>query len=124
MLKTCPYCGRIHPAGYECPKKPKRKYNGGEERKLRSTYAWAQKSKEVREKAQGLCEVCRDKGIYNYQHIEVHHIEKLKDKPELWLEDDNLICLCSECHRLAEAGLIKKNYLRELALKRMKRANL
>ena len=86
----CQYCGRIHPVGYICPKKPKRTYKGGEERELRSTYAWTQKSKEMREKAQGLCEVCRDKGIYTYKGLEVHHITKVREDKDKLLDNYNL----------------------------------
>jgi 5-methylcytosine-specific restriction enzyme A len=28
----------------------------------------------------------------------VHHIEELSDKPELALNEDNLISLCNSCH--------------------------
>ncbi len=28
----------------------------------------------------------------------VHHIKEVKDRPELMLEEDNLISLCHECH--------------------------
>ena len=31
---------------------------------------------------------------------EVHHIKELKDYPNLALEDDNLIGLCTQCHNL------------------------
>ena len=31
---------------------------------------------------------------------EVHHIQELKKHPELGLEDDNLISLCTQCHNL------------------------
>ena len=125
QYKSCPWCGKIHPVGYKCSAKPVRKYRYSyEESKLRSKSAWTEKSIQIRNDAENMCEVCRDKGIYNYRDVSVHHIEKLKEKPELWLEDDNLICLCRECHRLADAGLIEKKYLHDLALKRMKRANL
>lgn len=82
---------------------------------------WTEKSKQIREDANYLCEVCKDKGIYNYRNVSVHHIEKLKDKPELWLEDDNLICLCKYCHRMADAGMIDKEYLKKLARHRIDR---
>jgi 5-methylcytosine-specific restriction protein A len=119
MLRSCPYCGRIHPAGYICKaSKRKRAYNGGEERKLRSTYAWTKKSKEIREKAQGLCEVCRDKGLYTYTGLEVHHIEKVREDKDRLLDNYNLICVCAECHKQAEQGKIDKEYLRKLARKR------
>lgn len=87
---------------------------------MRSKSAWTEKSKQIREDANYLCEVCKDKGIYNY-HIEVHHIDKLKDKPELWVDDDNLICLCKDCHRLADAGMIDKEYLKKIAMHRIEK---
>lgn len=116
MLKSCGKCGKIHPYNYKCNKG--RIYNGGIERELRNTYAWAQKSAEIREKAQGLCEVCREQGIYMYKGLEVHHIEKLRDNPQGLLDDYNLVCLCVECHKKADAGQLKKDFLRELAEKR------
>ena len=118
MYRACPYCGRIHPVGYICPKKSKRIYNGGEERKLRSTNAWTKKSKEIREKAQGLCEVCRDKGIYTYTSLEVHHIEKVRDDKSKLLDNYNLICLCVEHHKMADNGKLDATYLKKLAKKR------
>lgn len=116
--KACPYCGRIHRAGYECPKKPKRKYSGGEERKLRNTYAWTKKSKEIRDKAQGLCEVCRDNGIITYKGLEVHHITKLAEDKDKLLDNSNLVCLCTKHHKEADKGLLSKTYLEELVRKR------
>ena len=119
MYKACKYCGRIHTFGYICPKKPKRTiYRGGEERKLRSTNAWTKKSKEIREKAQGLCEVCRDKGTYTYASLEVHHIVKLRHRPDLLLDNYNLIALCEDCHKKADSGKISTEYLQSLARKR------
>lgn len=118
---ACSRCGKIHPKGYVCHvEKKKYKYSYKESR-MRSKSAWTEKSRQIREDANYLCEVCKDKGIYNYRNIEVHHIEKLKDKPELWLDDDNLTCLCKDCHRLADAGMIDKEYLKKLARQRIDR---
>lgn len=119
---ACSRCGKIHPKGYVCKvgvQKKRYKYSYAEA-KLRSKSVWTEKSKQVREDAHYLCEVCKDKGIYNYRNVEVHHIEKLKDRPDLLIEDSNLICLCKDCHRLADAGMIDKNYLKQLALKRIR----
>lgn len=116
--KSCPFCGRIHPVDYNCPAKPKRVYKGTEERKLRNTNDWKKKSEEIREKAQGLCEVCRDKGIYTYKGIEVHHITKIRDDKEGLLDNYNLVALCQEHHKLADKGKIDKDYLRRLARQR------
>ena len=116
MFKACSRCGKMHPANEKCP--IGREYRGGQERELRKKYAWQKRSMQIRQDAQGLCEVCKDRGTYTYKGLEVHHIEKLKDKPELLLDGDNLICLCSNHHKMADSGELSKEYLRNLALKR------
>lgn len=112
-MKACSRCGKIHDYNYICTRG--RTYSGGEERQLRRTNRWTQKSLEVREKANYLCEVCRDQNIFTYENLEVHHIEKLKDHQELLLDNYNLICLCTEHHKQADKGLIDKDYLKKLA---------
>ena len=118
---SCSRCGKIHPKGYVCKvgvRKKRYKYTY-EESKLRSKGVWTEKSKQIREDANYMCEVCKDKGIYNYRDVSVHHIEKLRDRPDLLIEDTNLICLCKDCHRMADAGMIDKEYLKKLARKRI-----
>ena len=117
MFKACSKCGKIHDASSICPY-VKREYTGGAERKLRSKYSWTQKSKQIREQSNHLCEVCKDKGVYTYQNIEVHHIVKVRDDETLLLDNYNLICLCQECHEKADKGLIDKEYLKRLARQR------
>ena len=116
MYKACSRCGKLHPAGYRCTKG--RQYKGGEERDLRSTYDWKQKRTEIKEKANYLCEVCRDKGLLTYKGLEVHHIEKLADNSDLLCDNDNLVVLCVMHHKQADAGELDKEYLRELARRR------
>lgn len=120
MLKACSRCGKIHPQGYRCKVGIKRTYERGEPSKLRNSKAWRDKSIEVREKAQGLCEVCKDMGIYNYRGIEVHHIDPLSNEPSKLLDNANLIALCTYHHKQAEKGELDKDYLHELANKREK----
>jgi len=119
MYKACSRCGQIHSTKYNCkhnkPKWDNSKYGTAEERRLRNTAAWAKKSQEIREQAQYLCEVCRDKGIYNYNELEVHHITKLREDKTGLLNDSNLICLCVMHHRQADRGEISKEYLTKLA---------
>ena len=118
---SCSRCGKIHPKGYVCKvgaRKKHYRYTYAES-KLRSKSVWAKKSKQIRGDANYLCEVCKDKGIYNYRNVEVHHIEKLRDRPDLLIEDTNLICLCKDCHRMADAGMIDKEYLKKLARQRI-----
>ena len=124
MYKACSRCGKTHAYNYQCTQnKPKKNYRGGEERKLRSTNAWIKKSLEIREHADNLCQVCRDKGRYIYNNLEVHHIIKLKNRPDLLLENTNLIALCVPCHKQADKNELKKEYLEKLALEREEKVN-
>lgn len=116
-LKSCSRCGKIHPRGVKC--NIGRVYKKTDENRLRSRYAWTKKAKQIKEDAQGLCEVCRAKGVYTYDNIEVHHITKLKDDPNGLLEDDNLIALCVFHHKQADNGEIDADYLRKLANERI-----
>ena len=119
MLKACSRCGKIHAAG-QCTTKPEykaRNYDraGDDAYIFRQRAKWRRKSKQIREDAQYLCEVCRDKKKLVYDSLSVHHITPLKEDSSVGYEDTNLVCLCSTCHELAEAGMIDRNYLRKLA---------
>lgn len=114
MFKSCSRCGKIHPRNYICTKG--KVFKGGDERKLRKRADWKAKSIEIREKANNLCEVCRDNGRFIYENLEVHHIEKLTEHPELLLENENLICLCQRCHKKADTAELDADYLRTLAM--------
>lgn len=116
MYKTCSRCGKIHDYNYKCNKGKIYKHN--EIDKLRSSTRWTNKSIEIREASNYLCTVCLDQGILNYEDIEVHHIEKLQDRPDLLLENENLICLCKKHHKEADKGGLKKDYLLSLVKKR------
>lgn len=111
-LKSCSKCGKIHPRGYKCS--AGRIYNKTSDDKLRSKYAWTKKAKQIKEDANGLCEVCKALGVYNYDNLEVHHITKLRADPNGLLDDDNLIALCVYHHKQADDGELDADYLREL----------
>lgn len=119
MWKACSKCGKIHPFNQEC-KAVKRVYATTEERKLRAKNKWHEKSEEIRESANYLCEVCKDQGVITYNDLEVHHIIPLRVAPELLLENTNLICLCSFHHKKAEAGELSVEYLQKLVEEREK----
>ena len=118
MYKACSKCGKIHPSSFICNKE--RVYSGGDERQLRSKYVWTKKSREIRDKAHNLCEACKANGVYVYDNIEVHHIVKVRDDKNGLLDNNNLICLCQECHKKADKGQIDSGYLRALAENREK----
>ena len=115
-FKSCSRCGKVVPYNHKCNKGKVYKQNDID--KLRSTTRWTNKSKEVREASNYLCAVCLDEGIYNYKDVEVHHIEKLQQRPDLLLENDNLIALCRFHHKKADNGEISAEYLQELVKKR------
>lgn len=122
MYKSCSRCGKIHDSNYKCNANDIHKNRV--ERKLRSQYAWTKKSEDIRDKAHYLCEVCKDKGIINFDDIEVHHITKVRDDASLLLDNYNLICLCQEHHKLADKGLLDKDYLLKLAKQREDEAQI
>lgn len=118
-LKSCSRCGRIHPRGYQCG--VKRTYKDTEDRKARNTYAWHRKARQIKEDAQGLCEVCRAEGVYTYEGLEVHHIVKVKEDKDKLLDDYNLVCLCVKHHKDADEGRIDAEYLKRLAKERVEK---
>lgn len=117
MWKCCVRCGRIHTKNYTCHA-GKRIYQADAERKLRSSYKWTEKSKDIRDKAHYLCEVCKAEGRLTYDGVEVHHITKVRDNKDLLLDDYNLICLCTAHHKQADNNQLDNDYLRELAKQR------
>lgn len=88
---------------------------------MRNTTSWVHKSLEIKSKSNFLCEVCKDDGVYNYKCLEVHHIDKIKEEPTKFLDDDNLITLCVFHHKLADKGMLEKEYLRNLVRNRDKK---
>lgn len=116
MWKSCSRCGKVHDSNYKCQiKRPKQIPT--KDRGLRSQRSWTEKSLEIRERSNYLCQVCLDEGVYTYEGVEVHHIEKLKDNPNKLLDDTNLVCLCKYHHELADGNKIDPDYLRKLALR-------
>lgn len=113
MYRSCSRCGRVHSTKYKC--NSGKIYSGGDERKLRSTYEWTKKAAEIKEHANYLCEICRLDGIYVYDNLETHHIIKVTEDKTRLLDNYNLVCLCSRCHKKADAGEIDRDLLFEIA---------
>ena len=68
----------------------------------------------MKEDSNGLCAVCLDDNVYKTKDPLVHHIIKIRSKPDMAYDEDNLICLCRFHHHMAENGLLKVSYLRKL----------
>lgn len=64
------------------------------------------------------CSYCLENGALTYEGLETHHIVSLRERPDLLLEDTNLICLCRHHHEMAERGAIPAETLRTLVMKR------
>lgn len=124
MYKSCSKCGQIHSTNYKCKAdiKYKTKYNYDED-KLRNSYNWHTKAEQIKKDSRYLCQVCLDEGIYNYNDLEVHHITKIREDKSRLLDNYNIICLCRKHHRLAEKGILQKEYLYNLAKKREESLN-
>lgn len=118
MLRACSKCGKVHSDTFVCTPKIKRKYANTEENRLRSKIVWQKKRELIKERSFYLCSVCKEEGDFSYKPLEVHHIEKLRENPSLFLDDSNLIALCLVHHEQADRGKLKADYLRELAAKR------
>ena len=116
MYRVCSRCHKIVDYNHKC--NTGRLYKKDHIDKLRSTKRWTDKSIEIREASNYLCSVCLDQGIYNYDKVDVHHIEKLQDNQDLFLDNDNLITLCKYHHKQAEKGQLDKEYLINLVNKR------
>lgn len=118
MLKSCKYCGRMHDVKSKCPKKPQEKKENTEIIKFRGSSAWKKKRNVIRER-DVFCLVCLyseklTKDKYSTKNLSVHHIESLEEAFEKRLDEDNLILLCTKHHKEAEAGQIKKSFLKAL----------
>ena len=116
MYKSCSKCGKVHSTDYKCTHNFTRKTTT--QKQLRNKQVWHKKSEEIRSKSKYLCEVCKQEKRYTHTNLEVHHIISIKEDKDRLLDNYNLICLCQEHHKMAEAGKIDKEYLFKLAMDR------
>lgn len=123
MLKSCPYCGRIHDSRQICTpalKARRDRQRKGNSRidKFHSSQRWTDKSLYIRERDHFLCQACLlgldGKGVrYTDDNLSVHHIVPLSEAWDMRLDDDNLITLCQDHHEAAEAGRLPREVLIE-----------
>ena len=130
-LKLCG-CGAVHPLEFVCPiikaRRNKRfdKYKSQTQRQLRNSGAWRKTSAQIRKATEYMCQVCRDKNIWEHagKTVSAHHIVPVKDNVDLLLQHDNICVLCSYHHTQAEMALEKgdkefASYLKRLAQQRI-----
>lgn len=73
---------------------------------FRQSYAWKRKRSEIKQLYNGKCALCG-----SAEKCEAHHIISLSVLPQLRLDNDNLILLCSRCHKLVHNGIISSTNL-------------
>lgn len=116
MLKSCPHCQKIHDSKYDCGMKPSKTNKRTEKDRFRYTAAWQQKREAVRERDRYLCQICI-RGLYgtvrrfNSENLSVHHANKLNESYEQRLDDNNLLTLCEQHHKMADEGTIPKEQI-------------
>lgn len=70
--------------------------------------AWLHKRADILRRDNRECQSCKRKGKVKRAEC-VHHIKHLKDRPDLALEDSNLVSLCGTCHNEEHPEKFKKN---------------
>nr|DAF74460.1 MAG TPA: NinG recombination protein [Caudoviricetes sp.] len=115
-LVTCKYCGIVK-RGHHCPHKTYAKKNCDTEAdRFRKSKRWTKKSIEIRQRDRYLCRVCEADMYntvqrFNFNDVDVHHIEKLSENFDRRLDNDNLISLCRYHHKMADDGSIPRAVL-------------
>lgn len=76
-----------------------------------------------------MCQICirelyNTQTKYNFTNIEVHHIVPIVEGWNKRLDDNNLICLCSYHHKMAESGEIPRQHLLDIVREQEERARL
>lgn len=104
MLRVCSKCNLIHDHKQRCDKRVATRNITQDQHKLNSfyrSYKW-QKLKNLKRKEELYqCEICRLKGRVSFGS-DVHHIKKVATNWEYRLSWDNLLVVCSTCHKEIE----------------------
>ena len=75
---------------------------------------WHEKSQEIKLLDSYCCLMCKSLGLISPKYLEVHHIIKVRNDVSLKLDNDNLITLCVNHHKQADANKISTNELYRL----------
>ncbi|RXI70512.1 HNH endonuclease [Clostridium tetani] len=71
----------------------------GNTRTFYTSAAWINKRKYIINRDNNECQRCKKLGKVHIAEC-VHHIKHLKDRPDLALEDKNLVSVCNVCHNI------------------------
>ena len=120
-LKTCTYCHKIHDIKMKCTAK-KGYYRDKNTRyqkdkdylKFIKSKQWYEKSQEIKLLDAYCCLMCKSLGLISPKYLEVHHIVKVRNDSSLKLDNDNLITLCVNHHKMADSNKIQASELYRL----------
>lgn len=119
MQVSCKWCGRMHPRGYVCPRKPARTRRGTAQTAVRNTYRWQKTRAEVYRRDHQLCRLCLAEGRIKTRNLQAHHIIPLEESTATAYDTEWIITLCSggmdSCHERAERGEVSRELLHRLA---------
>lgn len=120
-LKTCSYCHKIHDVKMKCTAKRGyyREKNSRYEKdkdytRFIKSKQWFNKSQEIKRLDCYRCLVCQSLGLISPTYLEVHHIVKVRNDSSLKLDNDNLITLCVNHHKMADSNKIQASELYRL----------
>lgn len=68
-----------------------------EDKKFYNSRAWRRLRLKILKRDKGECQKCKAVGKYS-RAIIVHHIQELKNRPDLSMQESNLQSLCNKCH--------------------------
>lgn len=123
MLRSCPYCGRIHEMALICEKKQEaldkreaarnKKRTDGADVRFRNSSRWRQIRDLVYHRDRCLCLCCMAEleGTdvkYNTEGLSVHHIVPLREDLTRGADTSNLITVCRTHHEMCEEGAIPR----------------
>jgi 5-methylcytosine-specific restriction endonuclease McrA len=95
--------------GYSMTKIEKliREISNGNEEYFYNSRTWRNKRKQILKRDNYECQLCKAKGKFAKGEV-VHHVKHLKDRPNLALDDKNLITVCNTCHELEHPDRFRK----------------
>lgn len=115
LKKICAQCGKIinYNGGGMCEACLKRyKHRGGEKRdpkikEFRNSQSWLNKREHILARDNYCCQICKQEGRI-VPATDVHHIVYLSQDFSKRLDDDNLVSLCKQHHKMVHGRGYKK----------------
>ena len=59
------------------------------------------------------CQMCKEKGKVTTENLIVHHVQEVRNRPDLALVLDNLCVVCFACHELTHDRFAEVNKKRK-----------